>query len=145
MLEQMAREEGIGEHVVFSGRVPDPAKCLAAFDVFVLSSCTEQTSNALLEAMACGLPAISTDVGDSSEMLGNIGPPVIVPAGDLQAYSNALAVLASSPELRERLGVANRHRCLEHYRLERMVLEYEALYEAACQSSARAPSPRGAK
>jgi L-malate glycosyltransferase len=146
MLEQVVREEGIGEQVFFSGRVPDTARCLAAFDVFVLSSCTEQTSNALLEAMACGLPAISTDVGDSSEMLGNIGSPVIVPSGDLPAYTNALTVLAYSPELRERLGVANRQRCLENYRLERMVREYEALYEGALQSPARAllpHSPRG--
>jgi glycosyltransferase involved in cell wall biosynthesis len=141
LLEQVAREEGIGEHVFFSGRVPDPARCLAALDVFVMSSCTEQTSNALLEVMACGLPAISTDVGDSSEMLGNPGPPVIVPIGDLPAYANALTVLASSPEFRARLGAANRHRCLEDYRLERMVREYEALYEAARQSPARALLP----
>lgn len=137
MLEQVAREEGISERILFSGRVPDSAKCLAALDVFVLSSCTEQTSNALLEAMACGLPAISTDVGDSSEMLGNPGPSIIVPSGDLKAYSNALTVLASSPQLRERLGVANRRHCLENYRLEQMVREYGSLYEAACQSAAR--------
>ena len=136
LLEQVAREEGIGEYVIFSGRVPDPARCLAALDVFVLSSSTEQTSNALLEAMACGLPAISTDVGDSSEMLGDPGPPAIVPIGDLPAYSNALTVLARLPELRERLGAANRRRCLENYRLERMVGEYGALYDAALQSPA---------
>ena len=141
LLEQVAREEGIAEHVCFSGRVSDPARCLAAFDVFVLSSCTEQTSNALLEAMACGLPAISTDVGDSCEMLGDAGPPAIVPAGDLPAYTNAMRVLAYNPELRERLGVANRRRCLENYRLERMVREYEALYEAARQSPARTILP----
>ena len=129
------REEGIGEQVLFTGKISDPAQCLAAFDVFVLSSCTEQTSNSLLEAMACGLPAISTDVGDSSAMLGGSGPPVIVPSGDLSAFTNALRVLADSPELRERLGVANRQRCFESYRLEDMIREYEALYEAACQSS----------
>jgi L-malate glycosyltransferase len=141
LLEQVAQEEGIGERVIFSGRVPDPARCFAALDVFVLSSSTEQTSNALLEAMACGLPTISTDVGDSSEVLGNSGPPVIVPAGDLAAYTDALTVLAYSPELRERLGDANRRRCLENYRLERMVREYEALYEEARQSPARALPP----
>lgn len=133
LLEQLAREEGIAERVLFAGRVSDPAVCLGALDVFVLTSCTEQTSNALLEAMACGLPAVSTNVGDSRELLGDAGPPVIVPSGDLHALTGALTALARSPELRARLGTANRQRCLQQYSLERMVREYEALYEAACR------------
>jgi L-malate glycosyltransferase len=140
LLEQTAREEGIAERVLFPGRVPDPAACLAALDVFALSSCTEQTSNALLEAMACGLPAVSTDVGDSRELLGNAGPPAIIPLGDLQAYTDALKVLAASSEVRGRLGAANRQRCLEQYPLERMVREYEALYDTACRDHPRVRS-----
>jgi glycosyltransferase involved in cell wall biosynthesis len=132
LLEQLARDEGIAERVLLPGKVSDPAVCLGAFDVFALASCTEQTSNALLEAMACGLPAISTNVGDSRELLGDAGPPVIVPSGDLHAYTGALTALAQSPEFRARLGTANRQRCLQHYSLERMVGEYEALYAAAC-------------
>jgi glycosyltransferase involved in cell wall biosynthesis len=137
-LEEAAREEGIAERVLFPGRVSDPAACLAALDVFLLSSRTEQTSNALLEAMACGLPAVSTDVGDSRELLGDAGPPAVVPSGDLQAFTDALTVFAREPELRARLGAANRQRCLEQYPLARMVREYEALYQAACRSQ----SPR---
>ena len=87
VLEQSVQDQGLAHRVIFTGRVPDPLTVLAALDVFVLSSCTEQTSNALLEAMACGLPAIATDVGDSSEVLGDSGPPVIVPSEDVQAYS----------------------------------------------------------
>jgi glycosyltransferase involved in cell wall biosynthesis len=139
-LEQTAREAGITERVLFAGRISDPSVCLAAFDVFVLPSCTEQTSNALLEAMACGLPAVATDVGDSRELLGDAGPPVLVPSGDLQAYTEALTVLAGNTELRGRLGAANRRRCLEQYPLERMIREYEALYEAAYRAQALVPS-----
>jgi len=58
--------------------------------------------------------------------------------GDLQAFTDALTVFARDPELRARLGAANRQRCLEQYPLERMVREYEALYQAACRSQ----SPR---
>jgi L-malate glycosyltransferase len=139
-LERAAREAGIAEHVIFAGRISDPTACLAALDVFVLSSCTEQTSNALLEAMACGLPAVSTDVGDSRELLGDAGPPVLVPVGDLPAYTDAMTVLAGNPELRRSLGVANRQRCLEQYPLERMIREYEALYEAAYRDHWRGPT-----
>ena len=131
VLEQAARDEGIADRVIFPGRVPAPDRYLAALDVFLLSSTTEQTSNAMLEAMACGLPAVSTDVGDSRELLGNPGPPAIVPQGDLAAYTEALIVLARSPELRARLGAENRQRCVDQYPLERMVREYEALYDAA--------------
>lgn len=136
-LEQAAREEGIAERVLFPGRVSDPAAYLAALDVFLLSSSTEQTSNALLEAMACGLPAVSTDVGDSGELLGNTGLPAVVPSGDLQAFTDALTLLARDPTLRARLGAANRRRCMERYPLERMVREYEALYQAACRDQSR--------
>ena len=86
----------------------------------------------MLEAMACSLPAISTDVGDSGELLGSTAMPTIVPQGDVRAYSQALQALAQSTELRETLGAANRRRCLEQYPLERMVREYGALYDAAC-------------
>jgi L-malate glycosyltransferase len=134
-LEQLARELGIAGSVVFAGHAPDPVRCLAALDVFVMSSSTEQTSNALLEAMACGLPALSTDVGDSSEVLGSPGEPAIVPAGDLAAYTRALTAMAESAELRAELGAANRRRCATEYPVERMVREYEALYRAAASST----------
>jgi glycosyltransferase involved in cell wall biosynthesis len=138
-LGQAAREAGIAERVLFPGRMSDPTVCLAALDVFVLSSCTEQTSNSLLEAMACGLPAVSTDVGDSRELLGDAGPPVLVPSKDLQAYTHALTALACNPEFRQRLGAANRRRCLEQYPLERMIREYAALYEAAYHAQPTVP------
>ena len=105
----------------------------AALDIFLLSSSTEQTSNAMLEAMACGLPAVSTDVGDGRELLGDTGAPAVIPPGDLGAYAGALAALARSAELRARLGAANRQRCVDQYSLESMVRGYEALYEMVVQ------------
>ena len=63
-LEQLAARLGIGPRVSFRGHASDMSQVMPAFDVFVMSSRTEQTPNALLEAMACGLPVIATDVGD---------------------------------------------------------------------------------
>jgi L-malate glycosyltransferase len=132
-LEQAARDHGIADRVLFTGRVSAPEKYLAALDIFLLSSSTEQTSNAMLEAMACGLPAVSTDVGDGRELLGDTGAPAVIPPGDLGAYADALVALARSAELRARLGAANRQRCVDQYSLESMVRGYEALYEMVVQ------------
>jgi glycosyltransferase involved in cell wall biosynthesis len=136
-LECLARDLGIADAVIFPGRVADPARCLAALDVFALSSCTEQTSNALLEAMACGLPAVCTDPGDSREILDAAGPPVIVPAGDVRAYTEALTAIACSPELRAELGAMNRRRCLNHYPLGEMIQQYKQLYFEAYEKQRR--------
>lgn len=137
-IDILVRELGLGSRVIFAPHAPDPALCLPCLDIFAMSSVTEQTSNALLEAMASGLPAISTDVGDSKELLGGGGHPAVVPSGDLPAYTRALQTLAQSAELRAELGSANRQRCLEKYQLERMIREYGELYYAAAGISAPA-------
>jgi glycosyltransferase involved in cell wall biosynthesis len=112
----------------------DPAPCLAAFDVFALSSASEQMPLALLEAMASGLPAVCTDVGDCREMLGGGGAPAVVPPGDEAAYAAALAALAARAELRAALGAANRARCVERYPADRMVRAYASLYDEALRA-----------
>lgn len=129
----LARQLDLGERVIFAPELVDPTPCYAALDVFGMSSMTEQMPNALLEAMACGRPAICTDVGDSREMLGNEDHPVIVPRDDEASYAAALTALAGRGELRAALGAANRARCIERYSLDRMVRRYAALYEAAIE------------
>ena len=130
-LRRLVGELRCEDSVIFAGHAADPVACLAALDVFALSSCTEQTSNALLEAMACGLPAVATDVGDSADLLG---AEYVVPSGDECEFALALAALAESAELRCRMGAANRRRCVERHPLAGMVHQYEALYRAAAAS-----------
>jgi glycosyltransferase involved in cell wall biosynthesis len=138
-LERVAQELGIGPKVIFEGQVADTAPCLAAFDVFVMSSITEQTPNALLEAMACGLPAVATDVGDTGDILAQCGWPAVVQPDDLQGYAARLREMAGSAQLREAVGSANRRRVLSDYSFERMVREYAELYFSAAGRSPVAP------
>ena len=132
-LEKLARELKLDGRMFFPGGVADPAPCYGAFDVFAMSSATEQMPMSLLEAMACGLPAICTDVGDSSVILGNPGLPAIVPPGDVEAYATALRAMAENPELRVRLGQANHERCLKEYSFSRMLEGHGELYATAAR------------
>ena len=85
-----------------------PEVLLRALDVFVISSTTEATPNSLLEAMACGLPAVCTDVGDIRDMLGKEAESSLTQSGDLSAFAAALVDQALSGRKRRRAGEANR-------------------------------------
>jgi glycosyltransferase involved in cell wall biosynthesis len=124
-------EAQAGERVIFAGLAPKPEEWYAAMDVFCLSSMTEQMPVSLLEAMACGLPALCTNVGDVSDMLGATAPPTVTPPGDATGYAHAMRMLAASPALRAELGAANRKLCTANYSLSRMVAAYAEVYRAA--------------
>ncbi len=130
-LERLAREFGLERRIRFTGRVEDPRPYYRAAGLFVMSSDTEQMPVALLEAMACGLPAVCTAVGDCAEMLGGAIKPWIVPPGDLAAYQAALLEAAGDPAKLRQAGRANRERCLRDYSEEAMVERYRDLYTAA--------------
>jgi glycosyltransferase involved in cell wall biosynthesis len=132
-LERVAKDLDLAGRVIFSGFVPDPSGCYGAFDLFAMSSSTEQMPMSLLEAMAAGLPAVCTSVGDTAEILASPGEPVTVPAADLDAYAKALDVLCRDAELRQRLGQANRKRCREVYSLAQMTGRYRQLYLRAME------------
>jgi glycosyltransferase involved in cell wall biosynthesis len=130
-LEALAAALGIAGRVIFPGFIPDPHPCYGAFDLFAMSSTTEQMPIALLEAMATGLAVICTNVGDSAEILDNPGWPAIVPPGNVEAYAKALRTLYEDSALRLTLGARNRLRCTDAYSLERMVARYRHIYLSA--------------
>jgi glycosyltransferase involved in cell wall biosynthesis len=130
-VEAIVREHNSEGQVILAGASPDPGPFYRAADVFLLSSSTEQMPLALLEAMACGLAALCSDVGDIREMLAARGAPEVVAADDLAAYVDALRTLAGDGALRKRLGEKNRSRSLEFYSQDKMVRRYADLYREA--------------
>jgi glycosyltransferase involved in cell wall biosynthesis len=105
-LEALAASLGVGASVLFAGHSQAPARWLAAFDVFALSSDTEQMPLSLLEAMAAGRPAASTDVGDVRGMLGPASAPIVV-ARDDAALAGAIGGLLGNSALAREIGREN--------------------------------------
>ena len=110
------------------GRRFDIPRLLAASDFIISSSAFgEGFSNALAEGMACGLPAIATDVGDAKLIVGDAG--FVVPPGRADDLAGAISSLAGqSPEARTQLGGKARARIVEQFSLERAVKRFAEIY-----------------
>jgi glycosyltransferase involved in cell wall biosynthesis len=127
-LEERARALRLGSHLELLGHVEDVPSFLRSLDVFVLSSDLEANPNALLEALATGLPAVGTAAGGTVEVTDQGRVARLVPPRDPDALAQALADLLGDPEARARLGAAARAWILERYTRSRMMEAYEALY-----------------
>jgi len=110
------------------GHQRDVPAFLNSLDIFVLPSDSEAHPNALLEAMACGLPCIGTHVGGLPEVLGFGQCGRLVERGDADGLSRAIIELASDPGARKTLGRAARTRVLEQYSMDHMLRAYNLLY-----------------
>ena len=126
-LERLSMELGISDRVIFTGQIA-PEAVLGAFDIFALSSDTEQMPNALLEAMAASRAVAAVDVGDVRDIVCEENREFIVDRDDPKALAAALSQLLSSPERRRALGRANRQRVVSEFSQERMFSEYSRIF-----------------
>jgi L-malate glycosyltransferase len=128
-LEAMSRELAQEGRIVFPGFAARPERLLAGFDIFALSSDTEQMPIGLVEAMAAGLPIVATDVGDVRRLLPAEQQPYVVEKTDEAAFASALRELAERPELRRSLGARNAAHARAHFDLKTMLANYGALFD----------------
>jgi glycosyltransferase involved in cell wall biosynthesis len=128
-LTALATERGVGAQVLFAGMREDVPRILAAIDLFVLASGSEGQPNAILEAMAAARPVVATDVGGVRELVVHGETGLLVPAGDPAALAAAIGALQDDPATAKAFGEAGARRAASRFGRERMVAEYEAVYQ----------------
>ena len=129
-LEKLAQDLGMNTRVVFAGATAAPEQAYGAFDIFALSSDTEQAPISLMEAMCAGLPTLTTDVGDIRDMVGEQNKPFIAPLGDDGAYAAQLNMLVENAALRTEIGMQNAAKAARLFDRAQMVARYQELYAA---------------
>jgi colanic acid/amylovoran biosynthesis glycosyltransferase len=127
---------GLDSLVTLHGALrPDGVRALLDdADLFVHSSLGEGISNSVLEAMASGLPVVTTDCGGMREAVTDGQEGFVVPVRDVEAMSAALAVLANNVGLRQRMGRAARATVERGFALEQQIASFASLYEALAAS-----------
>lgn len=129
-LIQEVKTLGLSEKIHFAGGQPNIPEILSTLDIFVLPSLSEGMPNAVLEAMACGIPVIATSVGGVPEVIEDGKNGILITSKDKESLIQALTKLIQDREKRYRLGVEGRRRVLSHFSLKKMVSEYQTLYES---------------
>jgi glycosyltransferase involved in cell wall biosynthesis len=127
-LEAQRARLGLDSMVTFLGVRNDVPDLLAASDFSILPSHEEGFSNAIIEAMAAGLPLAVTDVGGNPEAVIDGETGIVVPAKSPEPLAAAIERLAVDPILRKRLGAAGRERARARFSLSACVDRYETLY-----------------
>ena len=120
---------GIAGRVHFIGYREDLLPVYSTFDIFVLSSRREGLPNSILEAMAMGLPVVTTDVAGAKELVIDGITGFVLPQVDVNGLTNSIMILADNESLRRRMGIAGRKRVESDFSFAGRLRRIEALYE----------------
>jgi len=127
-IETRIADAGLGGAVRLLGDLADVADVLPALDACALVSETEGMSNAILEAMSCGLPVVATAVGGNPELVAHERTGLLVPLGDGDALVAALLRLAHDPAFARECGRRARERVLAEFSIEVMAETFQTLH-----------------
>jgi glycosyltransferase involved in cell wall biosynthesis len=128
-LQKLATTLGISAQVIFTGYRESLVPAYATFDIFVLTSRREGLPNSILEAMAMGLPVVTTDVAGTSELVFDSVTGFVLPQGDVHGIAQAIIALADNHQLRLRMGTGGRKRVEQEFSFNKRLRRVEELYE----------------
>jgi len=141
-LRERARALGLDRRVRFFDFLAPASRQLRSLDLFVLPSAWEAFPISILEAMACGVPQVATDVGGTSEAIADGKTGLLCPAGDPRALADRIVALLGDPARRRQMEIASRTRHAERFRLDLMVQRTASVYDGVVRDRAR---PRDAR
>ncbi len=125
---EYAEQVGVAKYVHFLGARPDAAKLIPAFDCFWLGSGYEGQSNALMEAMCSGTPAVVSDIAGNRDLVTHEQTGWLVKVGDAAGYAQKANTIFDDPEPAKSVAAAARTRMLTDFTIEKMVQGYADLY-----------------
>ena len=137
-LERMVDELELSERVRIIGWADDVAELLRTFDLFVSASGSESFGIAIVEAMASGVPVVSTMTAGAREIIDEDKTGRLVPIGDAQALAEAICELLNDPKTRERLASNALRKVSEQFSLDRMVARTVQVYQEVLERQAEA-------
>jgi len=127
-LENEVEQFDLIDEISFMGMRSDICTLVSNFDLFVLSSISEGISLTILEAMACAIPVVATDVGGNSEIVINGDTGFIVPSRTPELLADKIQFLLENPSLRERMGHFGRERVVTSFSMKKTASNYLSLY-----------------
>jgi glycosyltransferase involved in cell wall biosynthesis len=137
-LQQLAKDLGVGDMVIFTGHRTDTPEILAEAAISVLPSHSEGLSNTLLESMAAGVPTIATNVGGNPELVKDHSTGILIPVKSPGHLAQAIREILDDSKLARRLGQQARIMANNEFSLEKMTVDTQALYRAELSLNRRA-------
>lgn len=127
--QALARRLGVGERVRFLGQQESASEVTGMAHVFLLPSELESFGLAALEAMACGVPVVGSDAGGLPEVVKHAETGYLLPVGDVEGMAARTIEILKDDEHRREMGQAGRRRAAALFGADRVVSQYERLYE----------------
>ncbi len=127
--EHLARELGVYDDIRFLGKQEPVEEILSIADVFMMPSGSESFGLAALEAMACGVPAICSNIGGLPELLGDSEGGCLCPLDDIDAFTECARRILTDDDLQAHMAEAARRRVVENFDVDQIIPRYEAYYE----------------
>ena len=127
-IESLVADRALSDKVIIAGRQDYVDQWMIAADLYVLPSQREGLSNALLEAMAVGLPVVATRVSGVTELVEETGAGLVVDVGDMHALGQSMIRLGCDPDMRADMRIRARQAVEDRFSIEKVVADHESLY-----------------